>query len=121
MLERACRKPRVKCAVWDRRLQISSSRARSLRDAHHRGNYAVAHQGLPCLNRTEASLDLRRYPWARKFRRNSTMTKQAREALRRLSFVVPVSAAIFCFILDANTQTGLLDTLFYVPAECLGQ
>ncbi len=49
------------------------------------------------------------------------MTKQAREALRRLFFLVPVSAAIFCFILDANTQNGLLDGLFYVSAVLLCQ
>ncbi len=49
------------------------------------------------------------------------MTKQARETLRRLSFVVPVIAAIFCFILDANTPNGLLDGFFYVSAVLLCQ
>jgi hypothetical protein len=49
------------------------------------------------------------------------MTEQARKALQRLSFVVPVIAAIFCFILDANTPNGLLDGFFYVSAVLLCQ
>ena len=49
------------------------------------------------------------------------MTEQAREALQRLSFAVPVITAIFCFILDANTPNGVLDGFFYVSAVLLCQ